>query len=197
MGFINIESELLRFRLFLALQYKYITNISVCQVTTYLPDIELLKERKINPVRNLSQLWTPLAVGLNRVRHGGHAYQCEASHAYAYIRKTFDAPEMCDLNEIYMRPPMPLAYLSNKRSPYLELLRCKFGKYRETGITSKYNRIWQPKKPACSVGSYVFSVGMEYVAPLFLFLAASMVGSAVVLAVEWTEYRWTMRWYRP
>lgn len=163
--------------------------------------MELLKSRKIAPVRNLTQLWTPLAVGLNRVRRGGHAYEYEASHAYAYIRKTFAAPEMCDLNEIYMRPPMQLAYMSNKRSPYLELFRCKFGKYRETGITSRYNRIWQPAKPPCSTGSFVFSVGMDYMAPLFGFLGAAMVLSAVVLAVECVEYRLALlrgwRWYRP
>lgn len=166
-------------------------TVSYLKVTDFLPDLQLLKERKLaGDNETQAWLWPPLTQGLDRVRVGGYAYQCEAYEAYAYIRKTFAPVEMCDLNEIYMRPKMLVGYLANKRSPYLELFKQKFRKFRETGIQSKYNRRWLPAKPACLVDSFVFSVGMEYVAPLFLFLAIAMAVCFAVLAVELAVHRW-------
>lgn len=148
----------------------------------------------MRPVRNASHLWMPLAEGLELVRRGGHAYNCEGTHGYAHIRKTFDPAEMCDINEIYLRPKVQLGYISNKQSPYLELFKTKFRKLHETGIRSKYNRRWMPGKPPCMVDSIVFSVGMEYVGPLLFFLAASMTLCALILLVECVFYRIRMKY---
>lgn len=134
-------------------------------------------------------MWTPLSVGLDRVRRGGHAYHCEDTHAYTYIRKTFDPVEMCDINEIYLRNKMLVGYMSNKQSPYLELFKTKFRKFRETGVLSKYNRRWMPEKPACLVESFVFGVGLEYVGPLFMFLVCAMMLCVLMLAGEWLDWR--------
>lgn len=96
---------------------------------------------------------------------------------------------MCDINEIYLRAKLQVGYMSNKQSPYLELFKTKFRKFRETGLLSKYNRRWMPAKPACMVDSFVFSVGMEYVGPLFMFLACAMMLSVLILAIEWLDFR--------
>lgn len=157
---------------------------------TQLPEIQMLRERKITPVRNASALWLPLVDGLNRVRRGGYAYNCEDTHAYPYIRRTFAPIEMCDLNEVLLRPLLRLGYMSHKRSPYLELLKTKFRKLRDGGVLSKFNRLWLPPKPPCLVDSFVFSVGMEYVGPLFVFLAGSMGLCGVLLVGElWVGWR--------
>lgn len=69
---------------------------------------------------------------------------------------------------------------------------------REVGLLAKHTRIYIPSKPECLSNSYVFSVGMEYTAPIFLFMACSITVSMIVLFGEMIHHRCVrMRFERP
>lgn len=54
----------------------------------------------------------------------------------------------------------------------------------ETGVFHKHRRYWVRNKLNCVPTNYLFAVGMEYTAPLFLMLAFSYIICLLLLGVE-------------
>lgn len=55
---------------------------------------------------------------------------------------------------------------------------------REVGIVKRFRKIWESSKPDCLLNSYTISVGFEYTAPIFLFMAMSILLSFILLICE-------------
>lgn len=68
---------------------------------------------------------------------------------------------------------------------------------REVGLLAKHQHFWLPAKPECMANSYVFSVGMEYTAPIFIFLAISITTSMIILLLEIMHHRFMQMKHRP
>lgn len=153
-------------------------------------------------------------MGLDLVRKGGYAFHCDGSTAYPIIANIFEPNELCDLNEIGLRSETTLGINLRKNSPFFEIFRIKlinlhislfdketkhililirYCRIREVGILSKHHRNWVPSKPPCNSNSYIFSVGLDYTVPIFLFLAISMMVSLFILICEITYFHFVKR----
>lgn len=60
----------------------------------------------------------------------------------------------------------------------------RYIRIKEVGILSKHRRIWDAPQPPCLSNSFIFSVGWEYTAPIFLFMAMANVVSLFILICE-------------
>lgn len=60
----------------------------------------------------------------------------------------------------------------------------RYFRMREVGVIKRFRKIWELSLPKCSLNSYTITVGFEYTAPLFLFLAISITISFTVLICE-------------
>lgn len=93
---------------------------------TRTPDILSLLQKKVWPILNSSStLYVQPQVGLERVRRGGYAYHGEASTLYVLVKQSYSPVELCDLNEIYLRPKHSLGFVVNLRSSYHEMFKIK------------------------------------------------------------------------
>lgn len=66
------------------------------------------------------------ATGLQRIRRGNFAYNCERNVAYNLIRDTFDFTEVCDLNEVESMPTQFVDHVVRKDSHFRELFSLRF-----------------------------------------------------------------------
>lgn len=92
---------------------------------TRTPEILSLVQKKISTL-NSSMLYINPQVGVELVRRGGYAYLSEASTLYDLVKQSYSAVELCDLNEIYLRPKNSLGYVVNLKSSYHEIFKIKY-----------------------------------------------------------------------
>lgn len=123
-------------------------------------------------------------VGLQRVRRGNFAFNCERNVAYTLIRNTFGSSEVCDLNELESMPTQFVDHVVRKDSPFRELFKVKYTRILEVGIKKKFSDYWVAKKPKCSSGSIISSVTITGVLPIFVLLGFGLLLSAVVFGAE-------------
>ncbi|XP_037951960.1 ionotropic receptor 75a-like [Teleopsis dalmanni] len=92
--------------------------------TSRLPEVLRFVKRKVEPKKNSPKLYLPVEEGIKLVRDKpGFVYIFEASSAFALVEQLFEPHEICDLNEIKLRPDKNIYIQTNKNSTYKELLR--------------------------------------------------------------------------
>lgn len=78
------------------------------------------------PHENQVNHYMTTEAGLNLVRRGGYAFLSDVSAAYMYMQQKFAPNELCDINEVDMRPKVLLGFFAEPKSPYKELLKAKY-----------------------------------------------------------------------
>ncbi|XP_062551476.1 LOW QUALITY PROTEIN: ionotropic receptor 75a-like [Armigeres subalbatus] len=146
---------------------------------SHLPDVDYLTKKKVT-----DKTFVNSSVGLQRVRRGDFAYNCERNVAYNLIRDTFDSTEVCDLNELESMPTQFVDHVVRKDSPFRELFRVKYTRMLEVGIKKKFSDYWVAKKPECFSGSIISSVTIAGALPIFVLLGFGLFLSAVVFGAE-------------
>nr|QKN21170.1 ionotropic receptor [Zeugodacus cucurbitae] len=150
-----------------------------------LPDVRRFVSRKIESRKNPQKVWIPVKEGVLRVRdEPGFVYVLETSYAYPFLERNFLPHQICDLNEVNLRPDKSLFTQLHKNSSYRELTRIRGIRMLETGVFRKHRRYWVRNKLNCVPSNYLFAVGMEYTAPLFLMLAFSYILCLLLLGLE-------------
>ncbi|EDV97845.1 GH14466 [Drosophila grimshawi] len=157
-------------------------------------DIALFKKRKVNTQANNKDLWLPTEEGILRVRDNpGYVYIFETSAGYAYVERHYTQQEICDLNEILFRPELLAYTLLQRNSTYKELIRLRMLRVLETGVYRKHRSQWAHMKLHCFSDSFVITVGMEYVAPLFFILICGYILVLILLLLELAWHRYSKR----
>ncbi|XP_065087370.1 ionotropic receptor 75a-like [Ochlerotatus camptorhynchus] len=146
---------------------------------SHLPDVDYLTRKKVT-----EKTFVNSSVGLQRVRRGNFAYNCERNVAYNLIWNTFDSTEVCDLNELESMPTQFVDHVVRKDSPFRELFKVKYTRILEVGIKKKFSDYWVAKKPKCSSGSIISSVTITGALPIFVLLGFGLMLSAVVFGTE-------------
>ncbi|XP_053956450.1 ionotropic receptor 75a-like [Anastrepha ludens] len=150
-----------------------------------LPEVRRFVHRKIEAKRHPGNVWMPMEEGVLRVRdEPGFVFVLETSQAYSFLERNFLPHEICDLNEVMLRPDKSLYTQLHQNSTYKELTRLRAVRIIETGVWRKHRRHWAKDKLNCVPSNYLFAVGMEYTAPLFLMLLFSFVLCLLLLGVE-------------
>ncbi|XP_021701278.1 glutamate receptor ionotropic, kainate 5 isoform X1 [Aedes aegypti] len=146
---------------------------------SHLPDVDYLTKKKVTEKTFINS-----SVGLQRVRRGNFAYNCERNVAYNLIRAMFDSTEVCDLNELESMPSQFVDHVVRKDSHFRELFKVKYTRMLEVGIKQKFADYWVAKKPECFSGSIISSVTITGALPIFVLLGFGLVLSFVALGAE-------------
>ncbi|CAD7005840.1 unnamed protein product [Ceratitis capitata] len=150
-----------------------------------LPDVRRFVYRKIESKKDPEKLWISVEEGILKVRdEPGFAFVLETSTSYPFLERNFLPHQICDLNEVLMRPDKSLFTQLHKNSSYKELTRLRGIRMLETGVWRKHRKHWFREHLNCVPSNYLFAVGMEYTAPLFLMLAYSYILCLVILLME-------------
>lgn len=72
-----------------------------------------------------SNIWMKAEEGMLKVRDGGYAYHSEASTVFRAVEKYYKQHEICDLNQVRLRPERFLFTAMVKNSTYKEIVRIK------------------------------------------------------------------------
>ncbi|KAM7354771.1 ionotropic receptor 75a-like [Cochliomyia hominivorax] len=152
-------------------------------------DIRRFVRNKIESKRNADKVWMSVDVGLHRVRvEPGFVFVLESFSGYDLIKKTYTEQEICDLNEVLLRPEQPLYQHLPKNSSYKKIIKLKQVRIMESGIYSRHNRLFGKGRLTCYLSSNsLVQVGLEYTAPLFIMLATAYI---VVLLLMFMELMW-------
>lgn len=105
-------------------------------------EIRLLYDKKVDPSKRKTPAYLPPEEGIAKVRAGGYAYNTEPATGYAVIDATFDLPEVCDLEEIDLIPPVTCALMAPKHSEYRKafLVGLVSKTHKRLGVkTNKFN----------------------------------------------------------
>ncbi|EDS36312.1 glutamate receptor [Culex quinquefasciatus] len=146
---------------------------------SHLPDVDYLRSKKIT-----DSTFIDSATGLQRIRKGNFAYNCERNVAYNLIRDTFDFTEVCDLNEVESMPTQFVDHVVRKDSHFRELFSLRYAQMREVGIVKKFAEFWIAKKPECFSGSIVSSVTIAGALPIFLLLGFGLTLATLLFGFE-------------
>lgn len=91
-----------------------------------LPEIRSFVRNKISSRKNPDSVWLPIEEGIRRVRdEPGFVYGTESFSGYDLIEKTYRPEEICDINEVLIRPLQILHTHLPKNSSYWEIIRLK------------------------------------------------------------------------
>ncbi|XP_067643681.1 ionotropic receptor 75a-like [Eurosta solidaginis] len=153
--------------------------------TSQLPDVRRFVQRKIESKAQPSKVWISATEGVMRVRdEPGFVYVLETSTTYPFLERVFLPPEICDLNEIMLRPDNAMYTQLHKNSTYKEFLRLKAIRMLETGVWNKQLRQWIKEKLNCVPSIDLVAVDMENIAPLFVMLLFTYILSLALLGLE-------------
>lgn len=91
-----------------------------------LPDVRRFVYRKIESKKDPEKLWISVEEGILKVRdEPGFAFVLETSTSYPFLERNFLPHQICDLNEVLMRPDKSLFTQLHKNSSYKELTRLR------------------------------------------------------------------------
>lgn len=83
--------------------------------------------RKIESSKNPQKVWIPVQEGVLRVRdEPGFVFVLETSYAYPFLERNFLPHQICDLNQVNLRPDKSLFTQLHKNSSYKELTRLRY-----------------------------------------------------------------------
>ncbi|XP_063540767.1 glutamate receptor ionotropic, kainate 2-like [Cydia strobilella] len=126
-----------------------------------------------------------LTEGVEKIRKGLFAFHSVVEPVYRQIDKTFQEREKCDLMELDYLGYTAFHVPGSKKSPYLELLRVIFKRFREVGIKSAVNFRYGARMPSCKESVAMFSsVGITEMRPVLIFMAYGVALSVAVAAAE-------------
>ncbi|KAL9905222.1 ionotropic receptor 75a-like [Glossina fuscipes fuscipes] len=153
-----------------------------------LPEVKRFVKRKVVPKIHTNNLWFSAQEGIMRMRNRpGFVFVFEVSTGYNLIERTYEASEICDLNEVLFRPDTQLVTHLHRNSSYREIVRLKILRIIETGVHAKHRRQWVRTHLDCLTNNLIVHVGLEYTASLFIML---LVGYTLVLLIFITELLW-------
>lgn len=90
-----------------------------------LPEIKRFVRNKIAS-KAADKVWLNVDDGIRRVRDDpGFVFVIESFSGYGLIEQSFSDQQICDLNEILLRPDQPLYQHLNKNSSYREIVKLK------------------------------------------------------------------------
>ncbi|XP_058823904.1 ionotropic receptor 75a-like [Topomyia yanbarensis] len=138
---------------------------------------------------------TNITHGLELIRKGGYAIQCDTGYTYPIIKDTFTDDEICDLQEILISPHRPLHIPLEKGSPLKQYFRVTLRKLIESGSGGYYNREYFSQKPLCPNDALkTMQIDIQQVASSFAFLALAMVVSLMLVVLERIPFRfWSQK----
>ncbi|EDS39757.1 ionotropic glutamate receptor [Culex quinquefasciatus] len=156
------------------------------------PEVEELFQKKI---LTGSESSTDVITGIQKIKKGGYAMQCDIGYAYPIIKRTFTDDEICDLQEIEVYSKKPLHLPLPKGSPLKQFFRVTLRKLIESGSGPYYEREFFSQKPACPRDSLeqVAQIEVVQVVHVFYILAMAMVVCLILLVVEQIYYRFHQR----
>lgn len=76
-----------------------------------------------NSKKKTKDFYYTIEDGIRRVKAGGFAYHAEFSALYTDVENTFEATEICELQEVDTMPYTTLGILGLKHSPFTEMFR--------------------------------------------------------------------------
>uniref|UniRef100_A0A1A9URY2 Uncharacterized protein n=1 Tax=Glossina austeni TaxID=7395 RepID=A0A1A9URY2_GLOAU len=134
-----------------------------------LPEVKRFVRHKVAPKLHTNNLWFSAQEGIMRVRdRPGFVFVFEVSTGYNLIERTYEATEICDLNEVLFRPDTQLVTHLHRNSSYREIVRLKILRLMETGVHAKHRRQWVRTHLNCLTNNLIVHVGLEYTAQLQL-----------------------------
>uniref|UniRef100_A0A1B0A6Q5 Uncharacterized protein n=1 Tax=Glossina pallidipes TaxID=7398 RepID=A0A1B0A6Q5_GLOPL len=108
-----------------------------------LPEVKRFVRHKVAPKIHTNNLWFSAQEGIMRMRdRPGFVFVFEVSTGYNLIERTYEATEICDLNEVLFRPDTQLVTHLHRNSSYREIVRLKILRIMETGVHAKHRRQW-------------------------------------------------------
>uniref|UniRef100_A0A1B0G5E4 Uncharacterized protein n=1 Tax=Glossina morsitans morsitans TaxID=37546 RepID=A0A1B0G5E4_GLOMM len=111
--------------------------------TSTLPEVKRFVRHKVAPKIHTNNLWFSAQEGIMRMRdRPGFVFVFEVSTGYHLIERTYEATEICDLNEVQFRPDTQLVTHLHRNSSYREIVRLKILRIMETGVHAKHRRQW-------------------------------------------------------
>uniref|UniRef100_A0A1A9WE51 Ionotropic receptor 75a N-terminal domain-containing protein n=1 Tax=Glossina brevipalpis TaxID=37001 RepID=A0A1A9WE51_9MUSC len=136
-----------------------------------LPEVKRFVKQKVIPKIHTNNLWYSAQEGIMRMRNRpGFVFVFEVSTGYNLIERTYEAFEICDLNEVLFRPDTQLVTHLHRNSTYKEIVRLKIIRIMETGVHAKHRRQWVRTHLNCLTNNFIVHVGLEYTASLFIML---------------------------
>ncbi|XP_065362168.1 uncharacterized protein Ir75a [Calliphora vicina] len=162
-----------------------------------LPEIKRFKRNKIDSKRNPASVWMKVEDGLRRVREDpGFVFVIDSFSGNGLIENSYTDQEICDLNEVPLRPEQPLYQHLPRNSSYRKIVKLKQLRILESGIYNRHHRQWMTSRLNCySSSSFLVQVGLEYTAPLFIMLAAAYVLVLILMMLEilWSKFEQKLR----
>ncbi|XP_021710131.1 glutamate [NMDA] receptor subunit 1 [Aedes aegypti] len=156
-------------------------NIDFLNRTTDPVVLELYHRKILNGEDN----FVNITQGLELVKRGGFAFQCDTAYAYPLMKESFTDKEVCDIQEIMYNRLRPLNLPLRKGSQFKQLFRITLRKVMETGNGAYQNKYFFSKKLICDK-NYIktVSVDLDHLLVLFGSLLGGMAGSFVIMLLE-------------
>ncbi|KAI5640157.1 ligand-gated ion channel domain-containing protein [Phthorimaea operculella] len=148
------------------------------------PIRKAIYDKKIAPKGKKANFYS-MEEGIEKVRKGLFAFHMELNPGYRLIQETYQEHEKCDLVEIDYINEIDPWVPGQKRSPFKDMFKINFMKFRESGIQACiHNRLHVPK-PKCSGTVATFSsVGIRDMLPALLATLYGMLLAPAVLLLE-------------
>ncbi|XP_072940726.1 ionotropic receptor 75a-like [Epargyreus clarus] len=147
------------------------------------PKEDELRDKKVKFAKRSTKLLLPVEEGIELVRSGGYAYHTEPYTAYQAISRTFDDEDLCNLGSLQMMNPAPVYIMAQKNSPYRKFFIWSLMRLQERGHISASRARVGGYIPSCS-GSTPRALALGQAAPAFALLAAAILLSLMILALE-------------
>ncbi|CAK1601443.1 unnamed protein product [Parnassius mnemosyne] len=158
--------------------YKKVYFAESCEAAT-----RRLYVRKLLPRGERAYL--SAAAGVERLRTELFAFQVEQGAGYDIISKTFTEHEKCGLKEIQAFKLPMVAVPIRRHSGYRDLLASRLRWQRETGLTTRAQRMWLAEAPRCAGGGAGFaSVGLHDLLPALHALLIGITLAVLLLPLE-------------
>lgn len=139
------------------------------------------------------EILVPFEEGLHAVQKGGVAFFTFVDEAYDYIKRTFTADEIDDLQEIVVFSSLVESdmYITVKKfSPYKELIRVGNLRATEIGILSYWTTRWWQHKPFGNLdNNEVAEVDLVHVSTLMYLFLLGFIISFIIFAFECLFYK--------
>ncbi|KAJ2948694.1 hypothetical protein O0L34_g7950 [Tuta absoluta] len=148
------------------------------------PIRKAIYDKKIAPKGKKPNFYS-MKDGIEKVRKGLFAFHMELNPGYRLIQETYQEDEKCDLVEIDYINEIDPWVPGQKRSPFKDMFKINFMKFRESGIQACIHHRLHVPKPKCSGTVSTFSsVGIRDMLPALMATLYGMLLAPAVLLLE-------------
>ncbi|KYN19928.1 Glutamate receptor delta-2 subunit [Trachymyrmex cornetzi] len=140
-------------------------------------------EQRIEP-KGSKYNWMPMEEGVRRVKNELFAFHGEFAAIYQLMQDTYLEEEKCGLSEIDFLNLIYPAFVIQKQSPYLEIIKTGALKLREYGL--KYHEEYHlyTRKPVCSSQTSFITIGFTECYFALVIMGYGILFSIIIFAFE-------------